>query len=179
MNALSLINACAPSTFATPPVVLGTEILSIEATPITSFSTNVPSAYRFTQPSVDAENLTFCNVTVTYTHPGTDDRINVEVWLPVDGWNERFYAAGGGGFAAGRFFLSYATMAGALAEGYATSTTDAGLGPDSDPEDMSSWVLLAPGQVDVQKLRNLGSTSLNDQVDFPFTLQRRRPTNNP
>ncbi|KAH8669391.1 Tannase/feruloyl esterase [Ilyonectria robusta] len=164
MDALSLIDTCVPSTFATPPAIFGTDILSIEATPITNFTRNIHSAYRFTQPSVEAENVAFCNVTVTYTHPGADDRINVEIWLPLDGWNERFYAAGGGGFAAGRFFLSYATMAGALAEGYATSTTDAGLGLDADPEDMSSWALLSPGQVDVQKLQNLASTSLNDQA---------------
>lgn len=47
------------------------------------------------------DELDFCNVTVTYTHPGLGDEINVYVWLPLEGWNGRFIAQGGGGLSAG------------------------------------------------------------------------------
>ena len=173
--ASSLLAKCVPSTFRQPPV-FGAEILSIDAAPVTNFTADVHSAYRFTQPSVYAENLSFCNVTVAYTHPGHDDRVHVEIWLPAgqhDDWNERFYAVGGGGLAAGRFFLSYTSMAGAVAEGYATSTTDAGAGLDANPQDATPWALLSPGNVDLNQVQNLGSVSLVDQVsplDYGFIV---------
>lgn len=162
--AISLLSRCLPDTFAAPSL-FGAQILSIHASPVTNFTVNVPSAYRFTQPSIYAENISFCNVTLTYTHTGTPDTVNVEIWLPENEvWNQRLYSVGGGGFTAGRFSLSYMGMAGALAEGYATSTTDAGLGAYADPQDASSWALLSPGNVDYNQIRNLGSVSLNDQA---------------
>jgi len=157
---------CSPSTFGTLRM-FGSEILSIEASAVTNFTANAHYAYRFTQPSISVEHVSFCNVTITYTHPGTSDCTHVEIWLPEhEQWNERLYSVGGGGFAAGRFFLSYTSMAGAIAEGYATSSTDAGTGYAADPQDASSWVLLSPGNVDYNLVRNLGATSLNEQVRF-------------
>ena len=174
MVAVSLLSACIPETFTAAPLssFLGAEIISIEAAPVLNTTVNIHYAFRFIQPSISAENLSFCNITISYTHPGTDDRVNVETWLPAESeWNERYYAVGGGGFAAGRFELPYSTMAGAVAEGYATSTTDAGLGPHVDPEDASSWVLLSPGNVDWHKVQDLGSVSLNDQVSCHCLLR--------
>ncbi|KAI1372816.1 tannase and feruloyl esterase [Hypoxylon crocopeplum] len=159
MASNSLAQACVPSTFDL--AVFGAEVLSLQASVITNYSVDVPSAYRYTAPSVTLENATFCNVTVTYTHPGQNDSINAEAWLPIDNWNERFQAVGGGGWIAGRFFLSYAGMAGALNDGYATITTDAGLGGAYLP---TPWALLSPGNVDLYKLQNLGSVSLNDEA---------------
>ncbi|KAF2470902.1 tannase and feruloyl esterase [Lindgomyces ingoldianus] len=156
---MSLTAACVPEVFS--PIVFGSEILTLQASPVTNYSARVPSAYRFTQPSISVENATFCNITVTYTHPGQNDTINVEAWLPVDNWNGRFQAVGGGGWVAGRFFLSYSAMAGAMGDGYATITTDAGLGNATDP---SPWALLSPGNVDLYKLQDLASVSLNDEA---------------
>jgi len=34
--------------------------------------------------------LSFCDVTVVLTHPGGNDTVTVEVWLPTSGWNGRF-----------------------------------------------------------------------------------------
>lgn len=162
----SSLSKCAPGTFETSHLsVFGADILSIDASPVRNITRTVPSGFRFIQPSVDAVNLSFCNVTVTYTHPGTDDRIHVETWLPTAShWNERLYSVGGGGYAAGRFELPYSSMVGALAEGYAASTTDAGLGINTDSQDASSWILLSPGNVDLHKVQDFGSVSLNDQV---------------
>lgn len=160
----SLLSVCTPDTFSTPPSLCGAEILSIHAVPVLNFTANVPSAYRFVHPAISAENLAFCNVTVTYKHTGTDDEIIVEAWLPEkDNWNERFYTAGGSGWTAGRADLTYLTATGALAEGYATSSTDSGLGYNPDAYSLD-WAHTSPGNIDVHKLQDFASVTLNDQV---------------
>ena len=55
--------------------------------------------------------------------PSTDSRIEMEVWLPPQNWNGKFQAVGNGGWAG---TISYAAMATALAEGYATASNDTG-----------------------------------------------------
>ncbi|KAI0546545.1 Tannase/feruloyl esterase [Xylaria curta] len=156
----ALVKACVPDTFGSLNL-FGVEIISLEATLISNYSASIPAAYRFTAPSVQLTNATFCNVTVAYTHPGQNDNIYVEAWLPTENWNERFQAVGGGGWVAGRFYLSYAAMQGALADGYATITTDAGLGSAMDA---TPWAQISPGNVNLYNLQNLASVSLNDEA---------------
>ncbi len=156
----SQVEACVPATFSSLSL-FGGEIISLETTLVSNYSASVPGAYRFTGPSVQLTNATFCNVTVSYTHPGQNDEIYVEAWLPTNNWNERFQAVGGGGWVAGRFYLSYVGMQGALADGYATITTDAGLGSAMDA---SPWAHVSPGNVNLYNLQNLASVSLNDEV---------------
>jgi feruloyl esterase len=55
--------------------------------------------------------------------PSPDSEIEMEVWLPSDTWNGKFQAVGNGGWAG---VISYAAMASALQEGYATASTDTG-----------------------------------------------------
>jgi hypothetical protein len=155
---ISPTQLCQPATFHL--TIPGIHILDLTASLVTNYSRNVPSAYRYTQPSTVIQDAEFCNITVTYSHSDTRDTVNAEAWLPSH-WNERFQAVGGGGWVAGRFFLSYAAMAGAIGDGYATITTDGGLGDASDP---ISWALMSPGQVDFSKLEDLGSISLYEQV---------------
>ncbi|KAH7114657.1 Tannase/feruloyl esterase [Dactylonectria macrodidyma] len=166
-----LASACVSATFANISLP-GAEILSTNARLVTNFSATGLSAYRFTQPTRQLTNATFCNVTITYTHPGQDDEIGVETWLPVNNWNNRFQAVGGGGWVAGRFFLSYGNMYGALADGYATSTTDAGLLPLGSLE-ASTWALASPGNVNLYNLNNLASVSLNDQALISKSVIKR------
>ena len=64
----------------------------------------------------------FCRVTATLT-PTSDSDIKAEVWLPASGWNGKYQAVGGGGWAG---VISYPAMATAVASGYATSSTDTG-----------------------------------------------------
>jgi hypothetical protein len=156
---------CLASSFETP-ILFGAEILSLNASLVTNYTVSIEATYRFTQPAVEATNVTFCNVTVSYTHPGVNDNIIVESWLPVGNWNGLLQSVGGGGWAAGRYSPGpYTAMQGAVADGYATSTTDAGLAALDPP----AWGLISPGNVDLYNLQNLGSTSLNDQV---FNLSR-------
>jgi len=49
--------------------------------------------------------------------------VNFEVWMPAAGWNGKFQAVGGGGFAG---VISYGAIATALNRGYATASTDTG-----------------------------------------------------
>lgn len=42
-----------------------------------------------------------CVVSVTLAHPGASDTVLVQTWLPIDDWNGRFVALGGGGCVAG------------------------------------------------------------------------------
>ncbi|KXJ86058.1 Tannase/feruloyl esterase [Microdochium bolleyi] len=187
----TLITLCKPETFSGISLY-GAEILSTTATLVTDFTVESPGLFRMTQPSTTLIDATFCNVTISYTHPGQHDEVYVETWLPISSssssapasnsttassrsvagtssdtlggaWNGRLQAVGGGGLVAGRRPLSYMAMYGALADGFATVTTDAGLPHGvKDGAQANSWALLSPGNVDLYKLQNLASVSLDD-----------------
>ncbi len=54
----------------------------------------------------------FCNATITYTHPGWNDTINAFPYEnPLAHWNEDFLAVGGGGGFAASFGYVYQTAA--------------------------------------------------------------------
>ncbi|OAL22145.1 hypothetical protein AYO20_11245 [Fonsecaea nubica] len=146
--------ACVSQSFRYPDL-FGAKTLSLTAQPVTNFSIEIAQGGY---PSHDARNVTnlgFCNVSLIYTHPGQRDSINVQVWLPLEGWNQRLQGAAGGGFLAG---LNVPSMAGALSDGFAVVSTDAG----HKVEDASTWALLSPGNVDLYALQNWASVSLND-----------------
>mgnify|MGYP002352132541 CR=1 FL=1 len=188
MPPASLLGACAPSSFRHPPLP-GAEILSVSAAPVTGYSASVPARTRTNEPDAEVRAASFCNVTVTYTHPGQGDEVNVEAWLPValpvnedpdssstdDGgvYNGRMHAFGGGGWAGGRAEQAISQMAAAVADGYAALTTDTGTG-HADALG-ASWGLLSPGNVDLFALQNMGSVALNDAVSF----RPRRPPFSP
>jgi feruloyl esterase len=64
----------------------------------------------------------FCRVAATLK-PTSDSDIKVEIWLPATNWNRKYEAVGNGGWAGS---ISYSGLAGALGNGYATSSTDTG-----------------------------------------------------
>ena len=68
-----------------------------------------------------------CRV-VAVAAPSSDSHIEIEIWLPAQGWNGKFLAVGNGGFAG---TIPYGAIASGLREGYATAGTDTGhKGPD-------------------------------------------------
>ncbi|KAH8594840.1 Tannase/feruloyl esterase [Bisporella sp. PMI_857] len=126
---------CSPSSFAFPEI-FGTTSLGISANYLYNFT-----AFSLSPGSNDSGVFTidFCNVTITYTHFGWNDTINVNVWLPLSSWNGRLQALGGGGYSAG-FGSLYSTQA--VSKGYVAIDTDAGHVPGAlsaqSPED---WAL--------------------------------------
>lgn len=170
MDFTSLSTACIPSTFLPTLQIFGAQILATEALLVTNFSASVSGDFRFTQPSISYQNATFCNVTVTYTHPGQGDQVHAETWLPIGNWNNRLLAVGGAAWAAGRAAISYETMKGALGDGFATITNDAGVSGEAHVE--LDWALLSPGNVNLHKLQNFGSRSVNEQSIIGKSLVR-------
>ena len=81
------------------PEYFGTEVTSLTAVKVRNF-TDFP-LFDFSLLQYPKDPLNFCNVTITYAHPGVGDSVNVYVWLPLDNWNGKFFGQGGGGWAAG------------------------------------------------------------------------------
>ncbi|KAI1850058.1 hypothetical protein JX266_004437 [Neoarthrinium moseri] len=158
-----LVSFCNPSSFPSPNVP-GTNISNIIAEPVLNFSGEAPWYYNFNNPGITVANATFCNVTVTYDHPGQNDLTAVRAYLPISSpaWNGRFQAVGGGGWVAGMGEVSFLQMIGALGNGYATITTDASLANPLGEAD--SWAMVSEGNVNLYKLQNLASASLRDEA---------------
>ncbi|TVY26950.1 putative feruloyl esterase [Lachnellula hyalina] len=97
--------------------VPGAEVLNI--TSVLQSNVSTPAF----PPGPTESGLSFCDVTVVLTHPGENDTVTTEVWLPIVGWNGRFQATGGGGFLSG---IGSAELGPAIAEGYVAASTDGG-----------------------------------------------------
>ncbi|RFN48826.1 hypothetical protein FIE12Z_6881 [Fusarium flagelliforme] len=107
----------------------------------------------------DVHNLNICEVNVTLTHQGENDLVHIQTWLPLDGWNSRFLAVGGGAWAAG---LGTPDLALPASQGYAVSSTDAGL--TGTPLDPSPWALKPDGTVNTGLLANFAGRSVHDMA---------------
>ncbi|CAG8973230.1 hypothetical protein HYALB_00006399 [Hymenoscyphus albidus] len=152
---------CVPSTFGNIEL-FGAQVLAIDAKLHENWSLTTTASLVGGEP-IEVKDLSFCNVTVTYTHPGQEDNLKVEVWLPpADVWNKRLMATGGGGYVAGgthhAFIRQQMTLG--LSGNFAVSTRDAGLGV---AEDATRWGLLSEGNVNLYALQNLAGVSLDDE----------------
>ncbi|KAJ5964068.1 uncharacterized protein N7479_003944 [Penicillium vulpinum] len=147
---------CLPSNLPNPDVA-GALILSVQAEEVHNYS-----AVSLGPGSNEGRRYTinFCNVTVTYTHPGWNDTINTQIWLPLEDWNGKFQALGGGGYSAG-FGSTYLTFA--VAQGFASASTDGGhaVGDQAIPTDLS-WFLTSKNNVDWFLLEDYASKATND-----------------
>ncbi|KAH6871492.1 Tannase/feruloyl esterase [Thelonectria olida] len=109
--------------------------------------------------SQNVTNLDVCEITVTLQHKGSNDEVNVQTWLPLHGWNRRFLGVGGGAWAAGLGAIDLALPA---SQGYAVSSTDAGL--SGSPLTPAAWALKADGTVNYDLLENFASRSIHDMA---------------
>ncbi|CAG5186738.1 uncharacterized protein ALTATR162_LOCUS11689 [Alternaria atra] len=162
MSSPAIAGSCASATISTPSI-FGARILSIEATIVQNYA-YASSIYNVVANHGHYPDTTidFCNVTVTHTHPGTDDTLHTEVWLPLrPSWNGRLQMAGGGGWVAGLDELARGTMFTALSEGYVTSRVDAGI-PTTDFTTAKDWALTSPGNVNYNRLQNFAMIGLHD-----------------
>ncbi|EME84719.1 uncharacterized protein MYCFIDRAFT_42031 [Pseudocercospora fijiensis CIRAD86] len=134
--------------------VFGAKILAVDASPLQNYTAATDAGTW--------SGLDICNVTVTYTHPGRNDTVHVDVWLPLGDWNGRFQGAGGGGW---RMGPSIDKLASAVSQGFSVARTDGGhdLNTRSDPE---WWALDSPGNVDLSLLQNFASLALNDLANI-------------
>lgn len=145
---------CETSIF-TAPIVPGAEVLSIIAEEKRDIDTPaVP-------PSIPAlSGLNFCEVKVYLTHPGANDKVLIQTWLPLshDLWNGRFQATGGGAWTTGMLDIALAPP---IVTGYAASSTDGG-----HPFDFFStdWMLNEDKSVNWDLVYNFGTRSLADEV---------------
>ncbi|MFJ8948049.1 tannase/feruloyl esterase family alpha/beta hydrolase [Streptomyces sp. NPDC102395] len=97
----------------------------------------------------------YCEVTATLTHPGDGDHARIRTWLPVSGWNGRFQGLGGAAYLAGDNGVGLGV---AVKNGYAATTTDAGVGDALD----TTWALNSKGQVNNALLENFASRSQHE-----------------
>ncbi|CAG8974437.1 hypothetical protein HYALB_00004133 [Hymenoscyphus albidus] len=146
----------------TYPEIPGKEILSITTREYHNISVGLDPFSPFLG---ETSNIYVCEVNVTLTHPGVNDTVLVQIWLPLsqqeNPYNDRFVALGGGGFAAG------VTGAGGglgrfAIQGYAAASTDGGLNGTAESAD--SWGLNPNGNVNVELLRNLATRAPHDVV---------------
>ncbi|KAK2669694.1 Zn(2)-C6 fungal-type DNA-binding domain [Fusarium oxysporum f. sp. vasinfectum] len=169
MASSDIASRCVALTFATP-TLFGAEFLSIEANVVPDYSFDVPRGWTYSQPSLNVQNVTFCNVTVTYTHTGQNDTLHAEAWLPSENnYNGRLQSLGGSGWTPGRYILTYAGMINAVANGYASVTTDAGIPEAASP---AEWLLTTPGNINTNALQNFGQVSLDDEASIAKQLIR-------
>lgn len=165
-NSTLPVISCETSAF-TYPSFFGTSIVSVSASLVENYTASSP---LFSNPNHDAippVTLDFCNVTITHTHPGQNDFVQTQIWLPTKTWNGRMQAVGGGGFIAGLFGYIFIAMDAAIAEGYAAVSTNAGLYTTGiNGEDADTWALLSPGNVNLFQLRNFADVSLNDMAQI-------------
>ncbi|OAP64932.1 hypothetical protein AYL99_00904 [Fonsecaea erecta] len=192
-GSLNLTAACLSSNLPSP-TLFGAEILNVTSSLVSNYTAHYwqpPNFFNSDPPMYGHDgNLDFCNVTVTYTHPGQHDTINVNMWLPLSvsdevyagsrssrpdharygnggtspSWNGLLLSQGGGGFSMCLPpFISHT----ALLQGYAISRTDGGHPPltlsPEEPE-TETWAMLSPGNVNLYLLQDFASVCLHDMA---------------
>ncbi|CAK7200332.1 hypothetical protein SEUCBS139899_003023 [Sporothrix eucalyptigena] len=122
-------------------------------------STKIAEVYNYTSVA----GFDFCNISVTLTHPGANDVVYTELWLPLtkQKWNGRFVATGGGGLVAG-FEYSLPPF---VQQGYASAYTDAGvtLNNTIDPS-TGAWAITSPGHLNHALIENFAYRSIHDMT---------------
>ena len=157
--AVNIASVCAAPTGGAPaiacasvaaPDVPGATVVSI--TGVQNMSYSVPA----TATAAGISGLAICDVVVTLSHPGANDLVTVEVFLPLNGWNGRFQGVGGGGYDTD---LGQASLAPGAAMGYSTAITDGGH-PLADLNPV--WALNADNTINWPLVVDFASRSLHD-----------------
>ncbi|RDW92529.1 hypothetical protein BP5796_01923 [Coleophoma crateriformis] len=143
-------------TISTPPHFSG-QILRVSQVSVSNYTTLTP--YTGDIGAAWYNDLEFCNITVTYTHPDQNDSVNVEIWLPPpESWNGDFQGQGGGGWFTGLPNLSHPQS---ISQGFAVASTDGGHYQGRTPLD---WGMRSPGHVAMHLLKDFASVALHDMT---------------
>ncbi|KAM0421482.1 hypothetical protein ACHAPT_010655 [Fusarium lateritium] len=157
---------CVPDTF-TFPDILGTKHIRTTASKVegyTGFSKLKPEATE-----IGPEGVSFCNVTVSYSHPGDQDAVHVHAWLPLSGYKDRFVGIGGGGWLTGE--IGDDAMSALTYKGYATAASDGGY--THDPlSTADAWLMPNPGNVNQTLLTNFANRAVHDVAIIGKQLAR-------
>ena len=147
-----------PCTSIAPPEVPGAQIVSFKSARLQNVTalTNSESSSAITPTTVDV-----CDVNITLTHPGDNDLVHLEIWLPFDhaSWNGRFQGIGGGGYITGSGPAS-TSLGPAVTAGYSAAYTDGGHNSTTGA-DPSTWAL-EDGKIVWPLLVDFSSRSLHD-----------------
>jgi feruloyl esterase len=129
MRYAAFLTLCAPLAFGlgcenVKDLRLGnTEVTSATVVPAGTFQPPGAAGAKGKQNNAFQSLPAFCRVTATLT-PSSDSVIQIEVWMPEGArWNANLQSVGNGAWAGS---ISYPAMATALADGYATASTDTG-----------------------------------------------------
>ncbi|KAK8016866.1 hypothetical protein PG993_015055 [Apiospora rasikravindrae] len=177
------LSSCAASSIPYPTSLPTAKFLSVEAHMVTNYTVTVPPGFEnsSTAPYSPVPVLNFCNVTLTYTHPGLGDKIKTQVWLP---WAIWMLTAAAIVIPATRksptaapspllerppprrrrrrsvHRLHPANSGPRPRRGYAVVTTDGGH-LSNDPGD-ATWVLASTGNVDWVAVQNFAAIAVHD-----------------
>lgn len=154
---ISSVSASVPCSSVHDIFIPGAKVLSI--TGIKRSNVDILAGLTADKLYPAYSNLSFCNITITLTHPGANDTVLIEVWLPPPtNWNGRFQAAGGGGYSVG----FNASLGPAVGNGYAVAYSDGGnMGYGFE---VLAQALLPTGEVNWALLENYSSRSIHDMT---------------
>ncbi|KAH8879043.1 putative feruloyl esterase [Thozetella sp. PMI_491] len=123
----------------TRPILPGIVFTSINAAPVYNYSTAATTVNPFSEYET---YISFCNVTLQYSHRGWNDNITVSVWLPLEGWNGRMIGIGGSGWSA---LSAFSSMAPPIGNGSIAVGTDGGHSLETPGSE--AWFLDADSRV--------------------------------
>lgn len=160
----SSLSACTSSNFAALEVA-GLQLNQIEANVVRGASQTLPTGLYLGHGGAQFTGLDFCNVSITYSHTGRTEPINVHTYLPArTDWNGRMMGVGGGGWSGGLFAFLLGTMEAGVNDGYVTVGTDGG--HDAVNPDPGKWALKDDGEVNIYLLETFFFTCLSDMAEI-------------
>ncbi|KAK9852032.1 Tannase/feruloyl esterase [Penicillium brevicompactum] len=161
---------CASDAFSWPSIP-GAQVTALEASYVSNVTKFISEYYYYNHGNVQANEVSFCNVTLSYQHTGKNDSVMVGIYLPSEDWNGRMQGIGGNGYTAGLTSVISVGMIGGVAEGYITVTTNGGhTGTGGFNDDPSESALNSDGSLDYQSIEDLATISLNDASLYAKSL---------
>jgi len=142
--------AAVPCEQLTLPSLPGLQVSSLQGT----------TKKGYMSPLLPTLPLDICSVNISYNHQGENDITWVNIWLPLDNWNGRWQATGGGGLATGYGDLY---LLGAAPFGYSTGTTEGGLTLNGTINAQSgAWALKSDNTPNESLIKNFAYRALHD-----------------